>query len=75
MTGQDTYRQRLKDAGERRLAAKRAVEEATVDLADWAIRARDAGIPMTEIAELACLSRKAVYDLIAWRRGERPNRS
>lgn len=69
------YREELRKAAARRIDARRAVEEATIGLADQAIRAREAGVPMTEIARLAGLSRPATYNLIAWRRGERPNRS
>lgn len=71
----DDCREGLLEAASRRADASRAKADATIDLADWAIRARAAGIPMTEIAGHACVTRKAVYDLIAWREGRAETRT
>lgn len=71
----DDCREGLLNAASRRADARKAEQAAIIDLADWAIRAREAGIPMTEIAQQSALSRKAVYDLIAWREGRAATRT
>lgn len=65
----DTTRQRLREAAECRSAAKGEWDRATRDLARWIIAARDVGVPITEVARLAGISRQAVYDILR----ERPS--
>jgi len=69
MTTADDARQRLRDAAERRNAAKAEWDQATADLARWIAAARDAGVPITEVARLAGISRQAVYDVLRRRAG------
>lgn len=65
----------IAQAARKRADAIRAQQEATQELADLAIEARGSGsLPVAEIARLAGLTRKAIYDLIAWRTGEKPGR-
>lgn len=64
MTTADETRQRLRDAADRRASAKAEWKTATDELARWIIAARDAGVPITEIARLAGISRQAVYTVL-----------
>jgi hypothetical protein len=54
-------------AANRRQRADRSRREATAELREWCQRAHDAGVPITEIAGVAGLSRQGVYDLLAAR--------
>jgi DNA invertase Pin-like site-specific DNA recombinase len=58
-------RRELEDAARQREDAQRRRHEATRRLAEVVPRAHAAGMPVTEIAELTGLSRRAVYDLLA----------
>jgi hypothetical protein len=67
-------RDELRAAGDRRAAALAELDQANTEIADLAIRVKGL-IPVTEIAELGRYkTRKAVYDLIAWRTGAKPDR-
>jgi len=70
----DDVREELRAAGGRRAAAIAEQEQANGEIADLAIRAKGT-IPVDEIRQLVGLkTRKAVYDLIAWRTGDKPDR-
>lgn len=53
----------LAEAGRRRADAERARAEAMADLTRWLRRGRGAGLPVTELARLAGVTRQTVYDL------------
>ena len=55
-------------AAKQREAAAKARWQATHDLRRYCALARDAGVPITQIASEAGLSRQGVYDLLAERR-------
>lgn len=61
---ENDLRQSLKTAGERRHAAREAQRSASNELATAVRRAADGGVPLTEIAHLAGISRQAVYDIL-----------
>jgi DNA invertase Pin-like site-specific DNA recombinase len=61
--------QRIRAAAKKRRKADDAKREATADLRRSCIQARNAGVPITQIASEAGLSRQGVYDLM----GERPS--
>jgi hypothetical protein len=70
----EAVREEIRAAGARRAAAIAAEKQASEEIADLAIRAKGL-IPVAEIAELGHYkTRKAVYDLIAWRSGEKADR-
>jgi hypothetical protein len=70
----EAMREQLRAAGDRRAGAIAAQQRADEEIADLAIRAKGL-LAVGEIAELARYkTRKAVYDLIAWRSGEKPGR-
>jgi hypothetical protein len=70
----EELRARLRAAGDRRAAAIAEQERADEEIADLAIRAKGI-LPVTEISQLVGLrTRKAVYDLIAWRSGSKRDR-
>lgn len=69
----DTLRAELLELAERRAELQRQQDDIARELADVADRARPV-LTVTEIAELAGVSRKAVYDALAWRSGERSSR-
>ena len=64
MSERNKLLQGLRQAAERRAKADRARRKATDELRGWCQRAQRAGIPITEIAEAAGLSRQGVYDLL-----------
>lgn len=59
----DHCREGLREAGLRRHVADRLRADAMADLADWMRAAREAGIAISEIAELAGATRQTVYTL------------
>ena len=61
----DDARQGITEAAERRAQADLDRADATLDLGRWIRAARDAGIGVTEIARLAGVSRRAVYDVLS----------
>jgi DNA invertase Pin-like site-specific DNA recombinase len=60
----------IRDAARQRREATEARTRATADLRRYCIEARDAGVPISQIAREAGLSRQGVYDLL----GEQPGR-
>jgi len=56
--------QAIRRAAKRRANADQARREATGELREWCRRAQAAGVPVTEIASEAGLSRQGVYDLL-----------
>jgi DNA-binding phage protein len=60
---------RIQAAVRKRTKADEAKREATEQLSRSCREAREAGVPITRIAEEAGLSRQGVYDLL----GERPS--
>lgn len=60
----DDTRQRLREAAQRRRDAKATWSTATDDLTRGVTAARDAGVPIAEVARLAGISRQAVYDIL-----------
>jgi hypothetical protein len=54
----------VRKAANRRERADETRRNATDDLRKWCREARDAGVPITAIAEAASLSRQGVYDLL-----------
>jgi DNA-binding phage protein len=60
----DNARQGIAEAAERRAQADMDKADATLDLGRWVRAARDTGIGVTEIAQLAGVSRQAVYDVL-----------
>lgn len=58
----------IRGAAKRRESADAAKRQATEDLRGFCRQAHDAGVPITQIAREAALSRQGVYDLL----GERP---
>jgi phage-related baseplate assembly protein len=65
------YRKALREAAASRAQADEIKAHATERLRQWCVRARRAGMPITDIAREARLSRQGVYDLI----GPRSRRS
>jgi DNA invertase Pin-like site-specific DNA recombinase len=61
---EDQLKQSLVAAGERRARAHAERHAASVELAEAVRRAADKGVPPTEIANLAGISRQAVYDFL-----------
>jgi DNA invertase Pin-like site-specific DNA recombinase len=57
-------KRQLFDAGRRRQAADRAVEAASQSLTEAVEKAAAEGIPKTEIAKLAGVSRQTIYDIL-----------
>lgn len=57
----------IRSAAKRRAKADTAKREATDDLRRYCEEAREAGVPITQIASEAGLSRQGVYDLLAER--------
>jgi len=55
---------KIKAAARKRAKADEAKREATDDLRRYCGEAREAGVPITRIAEEAGLSRQGVYDLL-----------
>jgi hypothetical protein len=64
MTEQARIIQAIRRVAKRREKADQARREATGELRDWCRRAQAAGIPITQIASEAGLSRQGVYDLL-----------
>jgi predicted transposase YdaD len=62
--------QAIRRAAKRREKAAQARQEATRELREWCSRAQAAGIPITQIASEAGLSRQGVYDLIGQKPGQ-----
>jgi hypothetical protein len=62
--------QAIRRIAKRREKADQTRREATRELRDWCRKAQAAGIPITQIASEAGLSRQGVYDLI----GQKPGR-
>jgi hypothetical protein len=60
----DRCREGLRAAARRRTAALAEHREATAELATWCVRARAAGLTVTEISRLAELSRERTYQLL-----------
>ena len=58
----------IRGAAKRRERADTAKRQATEDLRGFCQQAQKAGIPVTQIASEAGLSRQGVYDLLAERR-------
>lgn len=58
----------IRGAAKRRESADSAKRQATEDLRGFCQQAQKAGVPITQIAHEAALSRQGVYDLL----GERP---
>jgi DNA-binding phage protein len=63
------YRKALREAARMRDQADEMRSSAMRHLRRWCIRARQAGMPVTEIAHEAGLSRQSVYELIGEKRG------
>lgn len=59
----------IRSAARKRSKADEAKREATEQLRTYCREAREAGVPLTQIASEAGLSRQGVYDLL----GERPS--
>jgi DNA-binding phage protein len=59
----------IRGAAKRRASADAAKRQATEDLRGFCQQAQKAGVPVTQIASEAGLSRQGVYDLLA----ERPS--
>lgn len=64
MTEQERQLHNLESAAEARERADREKEAATKNLRDHIRGARAAGVPITQIASAAHLSRQAVYDVL-----------
>lgn len=64
MTDLNTASKRIRAAARRREEAARARAVATEELRRYCKEGRSVGIPITEIAKLAGISRQAVYDLL-----------
>jgi hypothetical protein len=62
--------QQIGYAATRRRKAAEARQRSTEELRDLCRKAQDAGVPITEIARVAELSRQGVYDLLAQRPGQ-----
>jgi hypothetical protein len=60
----ETARRRIAATVRKREEARQAWREATRDLERYCREARGLGVPVTEIAQLAGISRQAVYDLL-----------
>jgi hypothetical protein len=69
MNGQALILRSIRGAAKRRESAASAKRQATVDLRGFCQQAQKAGVPITQIAREAGLSRQGVYDLLA----ERPS--
>jgi len=54
----------IRQQAKRRAKADETRREATRELRDWCRKAQAAGIPITQIAAEAGLSRQGVYDLL-----------
>lgn len=57
----DDSREQLRQWAERRAEHQREAQALMIDLGDDALRAQDAGLSVTEIAELAGVTRQTVY--------------
>jgi hypothetical protein len=55
----------IRKAAKSRLKADEAKREATDDLRRFCVAAKEAGVPISQIASEADLSRQGVYDLLA----------
>jgi DNA-binding phage protein len=64
----DEIRRELREAGRRRTDALAARDAATARIAELAPAATAAGIPMTEVARLAGITRQAIYLALSERR-------
>lgn len=60
----DRHRAAVRHAGTRRVSAREEHQAATAELAACCRRARAAGLGVTEIAQLARLSRQGIYQLL-----------
>lgn len=60
----DTVHQALKEASIRRVQADRDRAAAMLDIAAWLAKGRDAGVPISHMAETTNLSRRTCYDLL-----------
>jgi DNA invertase Pin-like site-specific DNA recombinase len=58
----EALRGELTRRGRRRARARRVVQAATAALADACVRAVQAGMPISEVAGIAGVTRQAVYD-------------
>ena len=58
----DDARRKLREYARRRKAADDRVHQLIAELADLSAACRDAGLSMTEIAQLAGVSRSTLYD-------------
>lgn len=61
----DEIRRELRAAGRRRAKALAERDTATARIAELATQAQAAGVPMTEVAELAGITRQAIYLMLA----------
>lgn len=68
MTDQAHLLRSIRGAAKRRERADAAKRQATEDLRGFCQQAQKAGIPVTQIASEAGLSRQGVYDLLAEQR-------
>jgi hypothetical protein len=66
-THPDSAREGLREAAERRKLARRDLQDANLDLSRWISEAQDAGLGVTEIAQLSGITRRAIYDVLAAR--------
>ena len=64
----------LQFAAQRRLHAEQARREAVHELRERVIDAHQVGVPVTQIAREAGVSRQAVYEMLGLRRLSRPQR-
>jgi hypothetical protein len=64
MSGQAKTENRIRAAAEKRREADRARDQATEELRLHLREGRRGGLPVTEMAALAGLSRQAIYDLL-----------
>jgi DNA invertase Pin-like site-specific DNA recombinase len=64
MTEQERTLKEIRSAAERRESADAERRKATEDLRTYIRAARFAGVPITQIASEARLSRQAVYDVL-----------
>jgi DNA-binding phage protein len=62
--------QAIRRIAKRREKADQTRREATSELREWCRKAQAAGIPITQVASEAGLSRQGVYDLL----GQKPGR-
>ena len=64
MSGRARTIQAIRKSAKRRKKAERKRREAMGELRDLCLRGKEAGIPLTELAREAGLSRQGIYDLL-----------